>query len=337
MLPLLEEVVFQGSLSSCPPCLGSTGLVLLRVKWQVWRHVREKNTIAKIFQKTARKYPEKTALIFQGTGESWTFRQLDEYSNQVANFFYGQGFRSGDVVALFMESRNQYVGLWLGLAKIGVETALVNSNLRMEALLHCITISNSKAVVFGVEMMEGEGLADVLGVLWAGGRCVQSMGSVFLSCPPQNRVLEENGQLNHPGIRFGFGVFFVVDSFGHWAGSGVQCLPPKQVSLVLRILPCVSRVHSQHGALGWAGPVPLHGRSLPLLSMAVATSLQQLGSSSLCISAHTSEVVVSTDLLAPKRFWMGKGGKQDLLVPEEVWAVAPASVNHGNNICLGWL
>ncbi|KAM6237390.1 long-chain fatty acid transport protein 4 isoform 2-T3 [Spheniscus humboldti] len=132
----------------------TTGLVLLRVKWQVWRHVREKNTIAKIFQKTASKYPEKTALIFQGTGESWTFRQLDEYSNQVANFFHDQGFRSGDVVALFMESRNQYVGLWLGLAKIGVETALVNSHLRMEALLHCITISNSKAVVFGVEMME---------------------------------------------------------------------------------------------------------------------------------------------------------------------------------------
>uniref|UniRef100_A0A8B9UU26 long-chain-fatty-acid--CoA ligase n=1 Tax=Anas zonorhyncha TaxID=75864 RepID=A0A8B9UU26_9AVES len=132
----------------------TTGLVLLRVKWQVWRHVKEKNTIAKIFQQTASKYPEKTALIFQGTGESWTFRQLDEYSNQVANFFYGQGFRSGDVVALFMESRNQYVGLWLGLAKIGVETALVNSNLRMEALLHCITISSSKAVIFGVEMME---------------------------------------------------------------------------------------------------------------------------------------------------------------------------------------
>ncbi|PKU34163.1 long-chain fatty acid transport protein 4 [Limosa lapponica baueri] len=132
----------------------TTGLVLLRVKWQVWRHVREKNTVAKIFQKTASKYPEKTALIFQGTGESWTFRELDEYSNQVANFFHGQGFRSGDVVALFMESRNQYVGLWLGLAKIGVETALVNSHLRMEALLHCITISNSKAVIFGVEMME---------------------------------------------------------------------------------------------------------------------------------------------------------------------------------------
>ncbi|KAJ7414187.1 Long-chain fatty acid transport protein 4 [Willisornis vidua] len=155
----------------------TTGLVLLRVKWQVWRHLREKNTIAKIFQKTARKYPEKTALIFQGTGESWTFRQLDEYSNQVANFFYGQGFRSGDVVALFMESRNQYVGLWLGLAKIGVETALVNSNLRMEALLHCITISNSKAVVFGLEMME-----DKLFYIYTSGTTGLPKAAIVVNC-----------------------------------------------------------------------------------------------------------------------------------------------------------
>ncbi|XP_059571574.1 long-chain fatty acid transport protein 4 [Alligator mississippiensis] len=132
----------------------TTGLVLLRVKWKVWWHVREKSTIPKIFQETVRRHPEKTALIYQGTGESWTFRQLDEYSNRVANYLHEQGFRSGDVVALFMESRNQYVGLWLGMAKLGVETALINSHLRQEALLHCITISNSKAVMFGAEMME---------------------------------------------------------------------------------------------------------------------------------------------------------------------------------------
>lgn len=48
-------------------------------------------------------------------------------------------------------------------------------------------------------------------------------------------------------------------------------------------------LHSQHGDLGWAGPAPLHGRSLSSLSMAVATSLQHLGSSSLCVLAHTSE------------------------------------------------
>lgn len=60
------------------------------------------------------------------------------------------------MVALFMENRSQYVGLWLGMAKIGVEAALINFNLRLEALVHCVTISNSKAVIFGSELTDGK-------------------------------------------------------------------------------------------------------------------------------------------------------------------------------------
>uniref|UniRef100_A0A8C7SKX7 Arachidonate--CoA ligase n=1 Tax=Oncorhynchus mykiss TaxID=8022 RepID=A0A8C7SKX7_ONCMY len=122
------------------------------VKWNVKRHLRERNTLPKIFAETVRRHGDKTALIFEGTGEKWSFRQLDEYSNRVANLLLQRGFVEGDVVALFMESRSQYVGLWLGMAKIGVEAALINFNLRLEALVHCVTISNAKAVVFGSEL-----------------------------------------------------------------------------------------------------------------------------------------------------------------------------------------
>uniref|UniRef100_A0AAQ5ZF71 long-chain-fatty-acid--CoA ligase n=1 Tax=Amphiprion ocellaris TaxID=80972 RepID=A0AAQ5ZF71_AMPOC len=128
--------------------------VLLRVKMNVRRHLKEKNTIPKIFAETVERYGDKTALIFEGTGEKWTFQQLDEYSNRVANLLLERGFREGDVVAIFMENRSQYVGLWLGMAKIGVEAALINFNLRLEALVHCITISNAKAVVFGSELTD---------------------------------------------------------------------------------------------------------------------------------------------------------------------------------------
>lgn len=157
--------------------------MLLRVKMNVRRHLREKNTIPKIFAETVRRHGDKTALIFEGTGERWTFRQLDEYSNRVANLLLERGFKvgaalsllllantapglqfpgnfslqDGDVVALFMENRSQYVGLWLGMAKIGVEGALINFNLRLEALVHCITISNAKALVFGSELNDGRG------------------------------------------------------------------------------------------------------------------------------------------------------------------------------------
>ncbi|CAI5794436.1 long-chain fatty acid transport protein 4 [Podarcis lilfordi] len=132
----------------------STGYVVLLTRLKVWWYVKHKYTVPKLFQQAARKHPGKAALIFQGTGETWTFQDLDNYSNQVANFLYERGFRSGDVIALFMESRNQYVGLWLGMAKIGVEAALLNSHVRQESLLHCINISHSKAVVFGSELAD---------------------------------------------------------------------------------------------------------------------------------------------------------------------------------------
>ncbi|KAJ8286599.1 hypothetical protein GJAV_G00041000 [Gymnothorax javanicus] len=128
--------------------------VLLKVKLNVKKHLREHNTVPKIFAETVQRYGDKTALIFEGTGEAWTFRQLDSYSNRVANVLLEQGLREGDVVALFMENRSQYVGLWLGMAKIGVEAALINFNLRLDALVHCVTISNAKAVVFGSELTD---------------------------------------------------------------------------------------------------------------------------------------------------------------------------------------
>ncbi|KAM9307242.1 long-chain fatty acid transport protein 4 [Pholidichthys leucotaenia] len=126
--------------------------VLLRVKLNVKRHLREKNTIPKVFAETVQRFGDKTALIFEGTGERWTFNQLDEYSNRVANLLLDRGFKEGDVLALFMENRSQFVGLWLGMAKIGVEAALINFNLRLEALVHSVTISNAKAVIFGSEL-----------------------------------------------------------------------------------------------------------------------------------------------------------------------------------------
>ncbi|XP_055516090.1 long-chain fatty acid transport protein 4 isoform X1 [Leucoraja erinacea] len=126
--------------------------VLLKVKLNVKRNLKLNNTVPKIFHEVVQRHPDKTALIFEATGAAWSFRYLDEYSNRVANFFYEQGYRTGDVVAVFMESRNEYVGLWLGLAKVGVESALINFNLRMDALTHCITISKAKAIIFGSEL-----------------------------------------------------------------------------------------------------------------------------------------------------------------------------------------
>ncbi|KAM6288922.1 LOW QUALITY PROTEIN: long-chain fatty acid transport protein 1 [Aegotheles albertisi] len=126
--------------------------VLLRVKFKLRSHQKAKSTVPKMFHAVVRRHPDKAALIYEATGELWTFRRLDEFSNAVANFFYQEGFRLGDVIAIFMESRPEFVGLWLGMAKVGVEAALINFNLRLDSLVYCVTASGAKALIFGGEL-----------------------------------------------------------------------------------------------------------------------------------------------------------------------------------------
>lgn len=128
--------------------------VLLRVRLELRRHQRAGHTIPGIFQAVARRQPERLALVDAGSGARWTFARLDTYANAVANLFRQRGFGPGDVVAVFVEGRPEFVGLWLGLAKAGVEAALLNVNLRREPLAFCLGTSGAKALVFGAELAE---------------------------------------------------------------------------------------------------------------------------------------------------------------------------------------
>ncbi|XP_066888541.1 long-chain fatty acid transport protein 1 isoform X5 [Kogia breviceps] len=126
--------------------------VLMRVRLELRWHQRARHTIPQIFQEVVRRQPEHLALVDAGSGVCWTFAQLDAYSNAVANLFCQLGYTPGDVVAIFLEGRPEFVGLWLGLAKAGMEAVLLNVNLRREPLVFCLGISGAKALVFGQEL-----------------------------------------------------------------------------------------------------------------------------------------------------------------------------------------
>ena len=61
-------------------------------------------------------------------------------------------FQPGDCVALFMENRPEYVGLWLGCTKIGIVPALINTNLQGQPLIHSIKAASAAGLIFGTEL-----------------------------------------------------------------------------------------------------------------------------------------------------------------------------------------
>ncbi|XP_022179377.1 long-chain fatty acid transport protein 4-like [Myzus persicae] len=120
------------------------------IKIRIWK-LLGCNTYAKIFKRFVEKHPNKIA--FKHEGSAWRYIEVEELSNQIANYFKEQGFKRGDVVALFMESCPEYVCIWLGLSKIGVVVALINNNLRADTLAHSIKVSNCSAVIIGKEQV----------------------------------------------------------------------------------------------------------------------------------------------------------------------------------------
>ncbi|WKY04951.1 hypothetical protein Q1695_005731 [Nippostrongylus brasiliensis] len=121
--------------------------LILDIKFDLWKKLRENRGLHEIFLEVVEKNRQKTAMIDIETGRSFTFESFNRECNRYANFFQEQGFRSGDVVALFMENCVDFVAAWMGLAKIGVATAWINCNLKREPLAHCIQTSRAKAII----------------------------------------------------------------------------------------------------------------------------------------------------------------------------------------------
>lgn len=124
----------------------AAGYAANRARKALLAQVKREATVPQLFTETADSYPDK---LFMSSNESkWTFSEVREFSNKVANYFREVGLRPRDEVALLMENRPEFVMIWLGLSKLGVVTGLINSNLKNTSLAHCINVINSKVVIF---------------------------------------------------------------------------------------------------------------------------------------------------------------------------------------------
>ncbi|XP_058790970.1 long-chain fatty acid transport protein 4-like [Phymastichus coffea] len=123
----------------------------MKVNALLWWWETRFYTVAKIFTGLVEAHPDKIAFIFED--QEWTYKALEDFSNRIGRYFRPKMSRS-DSVALIMESRAEYVGTWLGLCKANFVTALVNTNLRGDVLVHSIKVAGCKAVIFSSDYKE---------------------------------------------------------------------------------------------------------------------------------------------------------------------------------------
>lgn len=113
------------------------------------------NSIADIFEETIDKNMNRTAFIYIGCKNypesELTFSDLELSSNKVANFFLEKNYKP-KCVALYMQNCVEYVILWLGLCKAGIEIAFLNNGIKTDSLLHSIKVSKAEYVLYGKEL-----------------------------------------------------------------------------------------------------------------------------------------------------------------------------------------
>ena len=95
------------------------------------------------------RFPERPALAFEG--RVLTYAQMDAMANRYANWARGRGIGRGQVVALFMPNRIEYIPIWYGLSKVGVVTALLNNQTVGAGLAHCLDVAGAAHLICDAE------------------------------------------------------------------------------------------------------------------------------------------------------------------------------------------
>ncbi|XBQ17646.1 MAG: long-chain-acyl-CoA synthetase [Oceanicaulis sp.] len=94
-------------------------------------------------------HAKRTAFLTED-GRKISYAEFDAHANRIAHWAVSQGIEPGDSVALYMGNRWEYVAVWHGLSKVGVQGALINNQISGAPLAHTISISGARhAIVEG--------------------------------------------------------------------------------------------------------------------------------------------------------------------------------------------
>lgn len=106
-----------------------------------------RETLPVVIDRLAERFGDAAALI--GSDTCLSYGALAEASHRFARWGLAQGFARGEAICLVMRNCPEYLALWLGLSRIGVSVALINTHLRGEPLRHSIDIVRPRHVVIG--------------------------------------------------------------------------------------------------------------------------------------------------------------------------------------------
>jgi acyl-CoA synthetase (AMP-forming)/AMP-acid ligase II len=94
----------------------------------------------------ARETPDKPAYVMAGTGETVTYRQLDERSNRCAQLLWDAGLRPGDGIALFLENHPRFFEIVWAAQRSGLYYTAISSRLTAPEVEYIVNDCGARAL-----------------------------------------------------------------------------------------------------------------------------------------------------------------------------------------------
>ncbi len=95
----------------------------------------------------AKSHPDKPAYIMAGSGETVTYRQLDEQSNRIAQLFRSLGLKPGDHIALYLENNARFFEICWGAQRSGLVYTALSSRLTAAEVDYIVTDCEARLFV----------------------------------------------------------------------------------------------------------------------------------------------------------------------------------------------
>ncbi|MEY4581117.1 MAG: hypothetical protein RL701_5820 [Pseudomonadota bacterium] len=111
---------------------------------------KQSDTLTKQFEQHALKQPDRAFLRFEDL--QFSYSASNALINQYAHSYRAIGIGRGDVVALLLDNRPEFLWHLLALHKLGAISSLINSHLIGDSLAHAINICQPRHVVVGSEL-----------------------------------------------------------------------------------------------------------------------------------------------------------------------------------------
>jgi len=108
--------------------------------------------LAWAFEQATQENPHGKAIMYQD--QSYTYAEFNQWANRISHFFLQQGLRKGDVAVVLIENRPELLATVLGLAKLGVVAAMVNTAQTGKVLTHSVNLVEPKAIIAGAECVQ---------------------------------------------------------------------------------------------------------------------------------------------------------------------------------------